>query len=191
MGKFRVEFKSVTPCLMHSSRGLDKTSDLAREIIAITDKKKNKTEQDLLQLSRLEWEMGFYFDAQLGPYWPAENIESLLFKGAQKSSKGPKAKIGLTVLEDKVPLLYEGPRTLDALWKSGKFTDVRPVVINRNRIMRTRPIFHEWELKFTLLVDEKQLSESATRDILQAAGEQIGLSDNRPRFGRFDVVRFE
>ena len=55
------------------------------------------------------------------------------------------------------------------------------------RVMRTRPIFRQWEVPIELTVDTDEIE---TRDIIQGfedAGRYVGLCDWRPRHGRFDV----
>jgi len=67
--------------------------------------------------------------------------------------------------------------------------DTRPVVIGRARILRSRPVFNEWSLKFTILVyDAPTWTAGTLRKILENAGDYQGLLDFRPLFGTFEVV---
>lgn len=63
------------------------------------------------------------------------------------------------------------------------------------RILRHRPIFHDWKLEFTLDLDTELLSEKLLRQIVDAAGKRIGLGDFRPDclgpYGRFVVNSWE
>jgi hypothetical protein len=54
--------------------------------------------------------------------------------------------------------------------------------------MRCRPIFPEWELKFTLHYLDKVINKKEIEQALEQAGLLIGLSDWRRRFGLFNVV---
>jgi len=193
MPQFTVGIKGTTPTIMHSCRGLDPRNEITKSIKKITAKRgKNKTEEDINNLMRLEWESSIYYDEKLGPYWPAANIEGLLFAGCKKQSLGPKAKIALMVLEDKIALHYAGPREKEKLWADGRFIDYRRVGMPMGKsVMRTRPIFDEWSLEFTLLVDDEIIDVEQARLAVILAGQQVGLSDNRPRYGRFEMVRFD
>lgn len=68
-----------------------------------------------------------------------------------------------------------------------------PVVIKatKGRIMRHRPMFTDWELEFDLIVKNPELKMKHLEGILRAAGEFNGLGDNRPKFGQFEVTKFE
>lgn len=67
--------------------------------------------------------------------------------------------------------------------------DIRPVVIQRARIMRARPIFKNWGLTFqVVIVDEMTWDAGMVRQVLEEAGKYQGLLDFRPLFGTFEVV---
>lgn len=67
--------------------------------------------------------------------------------------------------------------------------DIRPVVIQRSRIMRARPIFKNWGLTFKVtLIDEQTWDAGMVRNVIEEAGKYQGLLDFRPLFGTFEVV---
>jgi hypothetical protein len=73
-------------------------------------------------------------------------------------------------------------------WK----VDVRPVVVQRNRILRARPRFDQWELKFEIINNDSTIIHQDTlKKILEDAGKYYGLGDFRPEFGLFKVEEFE
>lgn len=78
--------------------------------------------------------------------------------------------------------------------KGGWSTDTRPVRIpsTGGRILRHRPIFHDWEVSFEIELDTEIMSASLLREIVDAAGKRIGLGDFRPDrrgpFGKFLVT---
>jgi hypothetical protein len=57
--------------------------------------------------------------------------------------------------------------------------------------MRTRPIFPEWELEFTVEYSPDLVQRDRLEEWVEVAGRQIGLSDWRPNYGRFEVVSAE
>lgn len=75
--------------------------------------------------------------------------------------------------------------------------DSRSVVIpaTGGRVMEHRPRLDEWQISFTLDVDEEMFSERTVRLLLTDAGRKIGLGDYRPQrkgpFGRFTVTGWE
>ena len=75
--------------------------------------------------------------------------------------------------------------------------DSRSVVIpsTGGRIMAHRPRLDEWQLSFTLEVDENMFDEQTARVLVDDAGSKVGLGDFRPArkgpFGRFKVVNWK
>lgn len=70
--------------------------------------------------------------------------------------------------------------------------DTRPVVIQRSRVLRMRPCFNEWAADFHIrILDSQALPPEDVNQFLQYAGRFIGIGDFRPKFGRFEVTRFE
>ncbi len=70
--------------------------------------------------------------------------------------------------------------------------DARPAVVGRARIIRHRPLFSEWQLNFNLLIlAPDELPLKVLQDVLEKGGQTIGIGDYRPRYGRFQVTRWE
>jgi hypothetical protein len=70
--------------------------------------------------------------------------------------------------------------------------DRRNVIVNRGRIMRTRPrIKSGWKAAFTMTLLDDTLSVDTMKEILNAAGFYTGIGDYRPKYGRFKVTKFE
>jgi len=105
----------------------------------------------------------------------------------RKTYKGLLLSI-IAVDPDRIPLLDsdgEPRETWDEI-------DARPAVVQRSRVMRWRPRFNEWKLRFNLIIlNEAKISPATLKAILDVAGQEKGLGDYRPRFGRFMVTRFE
>lgn len=73
--------------------------------------------------------------------------------------------------------------------------DLRPVVIQNNRIVRARPKINEWKAKFKIIYNEKIIAEPKVfLNILEEAGTRVGLLDNRPQrygeYGTFKINKF-
>lgn len=73
--------------------------------------------------------------------------------------------------------------------------DIRAVVIQSARVMRTRPVMKKWALAFGMEVDDDEVPLEVLKEILDYAGRRVGIGDFRPEkggpFGRFIVTNFE
>ena len=186
MAEFKV--KGVSPMMMHSDRMCNPLDELTKELKAVTSKRK-KTDADYEEMSRIEFKAGLYFDDTLGPYLPAQNIEATLINAGKLSKQGSTVKRALMVMEDKIPVEYKGPRTIETMYADrASFVDVRSVVVQRARLMRTRPIFRDWAVSFSVAYDEGSFNEDVVRQIVETAGKFVGFGDYRPRYGRFQIV---
>jgi hypothetical protein len=102
----------------------------------------------------------------------------------QKSSLIPAA---LTIDLLVIPVIHKEPWTVDT----------RPVRIpaTGGRILKHRPCFNDWKLKFPMTLDEGEISEKLMREIVDAAGRKIGVCDFRPQtkgaFGRYVVTSWK
>ena len=74
--------------------------------------------------------------------------------------------------------------------------DSRPVTIpsTKGRVMRHRPRFNQWGARFALIVNDDLIDPQTVHQLLNEAGQGIGIGDFRPEkrgpFGTFQVVRF-
>jgi hypothetical protein len=185
-----LKFIGTGPILMHSDRLVNRFDPLAKKFSAISGKRK-KTDDDHEQLARIEWEGGLYLDDTVGPFLPGRMIKSALVGAAKKTKDGPKVKSGVLIMTDKAPLEYDGPRTIEKLWKDGRFADARSVVVQRSRIMRCRPIFNGWSAAFEVVFDPAVIDRADIVRISETCGALVGIGDYRPEnggdFGRFSV----
>ena len=89
----------------------------------------------------------------------------------------------LTIEEIEIPIEHKEP------W----MVDTRAVRIpsTGGRILAHRPCFNDWKLTFTMQLDESVIAEPLLRELVDAAGNRIGLGDFRPDckgpFGKFVV----
>lgn len=190
MQSMKLKLTGNGPILMHSDRMANPLDPIKKKMAAISGKRK-KTAEDHEQLAHIEWEAGMYHDADIGPYLPGKILKAGLIAGAKKTRSGPKVKSGVLVLTDKAPLEYEGPRDLVKMWAAGSFADIRSVVVQRARLMRCRPIFHNWSATFELMFDDTVVDREDILAFAETCGQMIGIGDYRPEsggdFGRFYV----
>src|SRR5262249_37760608 len=118
---------------------------------------------------------------------PGEMIEAAFVQAAKKSRRGPQARAGV-ISDGFWPLEYEGPRSPDDLWADERFRLTVGVVVQRSRVIRTRPIFRDWAATVQIDFLPDQLNPTEIADTMSVLGRIIGIGDWRPKFGRFYVT---
>jgi hypothetical protein len=180
------DIKGVLPCLMHNGQLADPLNKFSKEIKKLTGLRK-RTDAQIWEIARLEFLGGLYCNSH-GPYWPAENIKTMLKNAAKR------VKLGTTVdsavlVEGDCPLIYNGPKDPDELWEKQWY--LRTGCGNKgNTIIRTRPKFDNWAIKFTTLIRTSLLNVEQMDEIVEISTME-GLSDWRPRYGRFVVTAID
>ena len=193
--------KGASPLIMHNARKLTNPMHPLTKQIKVFSGKKNKTEEDFYVMSKLEWLGGMYLTEEatvilegntvkfIGggvPCIPGEAIMATLVNGAKKNKLGTQLKSALLVLSES-PLIYDGVKVPEDMWEAGIFTDIRTVKIQRSAIMRSRPIFCNWELKFTVEYLPSVLNVDQIEESARVAGQIVGICDHRPVYGRFNL----
>lgn len=113
-------------------------------------------------------------------------VRNSLAESAKKSKNGKDAKAA--VICDCNPLIiYDGPKTADALWLDERFRKTCKAGVKGSSIMRTRPMFPEWGLSFEISYLPDVLNESELLAFLEVGGRLVGLGDWRPRYGRYEL----
>ena len=198
--RYRITVSGVSPIIHHNgAAGLDTRSPVSREIAAIAAKRGgNRTEADDKRLRELETQRALWLDESGAPAIPATAIRAAIEGGARKRKQGPQVRGGLIVLSTAFD--YDTKKYGTNIEKLGRSTQYTvPVVVQRNRILRTRAKFDTpWSCTFELDVDDEQIDQSHLLEWLDIAGRQIGLGDWRPEksgmFGRFtepDIEKVE
>ncbi len=189
---YRIRIEGISPIIQHSASGLDDLQPINQEIKAITSSRGSRTEAEDARLRQLETIASLWLDANEQPTIPAAAIRSNIEKAARKRREGPQVREGLVVTS--TAFEYDNERygdTLEELQKSAQFTV--PVVVQRNRIMRTRAKFDlPWACVFEIDADDELVSESLLTEWLDIGGRRIGLGDWRPeksgQYGRFELA---
>jgi hypothetical protein len=191
--KVDVEIESRAPLYMHNGRLADDFDQYVIDMKNITSKpKKQKTDDDARALMRLEYFGGAYAtdNGEGTPYIPSENIERMLRDGATALKNGKKIQAGVLVPKD-APLLYKGPKTMLKLFELREFLSRKRARIGQASVMRTRPIFSRWGLKFQIWYLSEVINLDEVESALVHGGRFKGLGDWRPKHGRFEVAEFQ
>lgn len=188
MRTLKIKIAGTTPLLMNSERGVNTADPLVIARKKLTDKKK-KTDEDKAEIKHYDFLIAIYHDEKIGPYLPTWNLFKSIQEGARKSKAGRDVEQGVLPLSEMMPLQYDGPRSVDAIWKHGGFTDIRSVGLNgTKRVERTRPIFRQWTAEAEFAVDDSIIDPAAVIEHAKVAGKRAAIGDYRPRFGRYEVV---
>lgn len=182
-----LQVEGMTGLVMHNVRLADKQDEYAKAIAEINAKTR-KTDSDYAEIMRLEWFGGLYHDPEIGVYLPTWNVIRCLERGGTIIKKGSAVIRSLAVMSDKVPIKYDGPRDLTALYDRPEFRWRTTVGVQRNKVTRMRPIFRKWSLNFEAELMEDVLNPSDFDRLAELAGQAEGLGDARKLgYGRFMV----
>ena len=178
-----VTISGATPLLLHRFGDEEQVSATsgARSSIATTTK-----------TPREQAEASLYLDEDGTPIMPAPNLLRSITDG------GAFFKSGRSKITTQESSLIPACIAIEELYvpiesREGWGVDTRPVrnPATGRRILRHRPVFNDWELSFTVELDESVIAEDLLRQIVDTAGTRIGLGDFRPAtqgpFGRFRV----
>lgn len=191
MKSIEIKITGASPLLQSCDRladPLDKATIEHKKLTAIRGK--SKTEDIIIAIAKSQYVNSIYWDNKLGVVVPSVNIKKCLEQGAKLSRNGDKVRKGVMMLDENIELNYGKKMTKEQLWEAGNdFLDKRSVVVGGSKVMCYRPKFTNWELKFSVVYDEKIIDGDAIVDYLNQAGAYIGIGGFRPEkngiFGRF------
>jgi hypothetical protein len=180
MKKIEVEIKGISPYLMNAF-GMEDAGKTEKQQIGSKDYT-NEAEGKLYKLPTGEI------------YVPSTQIHSCLMEAGKQLKVVGKGKATYSKLFGSFVIISP-----DALvMKNQEYEiDKRAVVVpsTKGRVLRYRPKFMEWSLKFTLDILDDGIPESAVKQGLDIGGAYCGIGDFRPQkkgsFGRFMVTSYK
>ena len=184
MKNLKVTWKGISPLIMHSCQCVNPLHPIAKELKKYTSKR-NKTEEDLIKISDLEWEAGAYWKDDLGLYMPAENVEATIQNGAKANKKGKDIEKYVNVTDLYIPFNYGENLTKEELIQNYEYRDTRIMTVQRSKVLRTRPRFDQWNITFNLMYNEDKIDIETIVNAMEYAGSYVGLCDSRPKYGKF------
>lgn len=184
MKNLQVTWKGISPLIMHSCQGVNPLNPITKELKKYTSKR-NKTDEDLIKISDLEWESGAYWKEGLGLYIPAENVEATIRNGGKAFKKGKDFEKYVTVTDLYIPFFYGEDLTKEELIQNYEYRDTRIMTVQKSRVLRTRPRFDQWNITFNLMYDETKMDLDTIVNSMEYSGQYVGLCDSRPKYGKF------
>lgn len=184
--KVRLVGRGTRPLLMHNVRLASPLNAYAKKLKEL-NAPRLKTDEMRMEIARVEFEGGLYWAEGIGPYVPGANVFAALIGGAKLTKAGRKVERGVTVDGIEFPLIYRGPRTVEALWGGGEseFVDMRPAKVQSSKVDRCRPIFRDWSFEADVTIDPDVMDLEEFRTIADNAGRFEGVGDYRRLYGRF------
>lgn len=179
MKKYEVEIKGITPLLQN------KPEEYGFDVQWIEKQATTDWEKEALKK--------VYRDANGTIYQPATHIERTIIEAGKKIKMKGRGKATfsklfgsmITIEPDAIPIINPEFEIHKAL-----------VVIpsTKGRVMRYRPMFKNWGLKFNILFED-ELEPEVIKEALEIAGKYSGVGDWRPekkgKFGKFQVTSFK
>jgi len=207
MQKITFRLIGQSPLIQHNIQMANPLNKYSKFMKPLTGKRQ-KTDTDLMEISRIEWEGGIYLGSESNGLagkviLPGRCLDACFFAGAKKKKTGEKWRTGVFFDADEYILDYKGIKIniketkeipnpeLDKHFDSHKYQVM--VRVGTSQVLRTRPIFHDWSVEATLLYDENIVDTRTLGQIAEDAGYLVGLCDRRPgskgggSFGRFIV----
>lgn len=187
MKKYKVEIKSVTPYMQHR---MDDTKleewEKQRGLIIERD---DVSKDDLVRA-----EYHCYRNKEGKCYLPAEHIRGALIKAGTyvKGKVGSQTKSMKSVVAG---MFQVNPYEIIL----PDFDDIdKRSAVNKNvkaRVICIRPKWDKLKVKFDLLVDNDTITDEMVKQIIEYAGQYVGIGSFRPTnngmFGRFEVTKFK
>lgn len=172
-----VEISGISPLLQHKFPDHEEVS------------KKGNSKRVAAQDYTEEEHDHLYLNKEKQVYQPSSHIEGAMIKAASeffiKGHKGKRYTDRVKAFVDVVPL--------EIIHKNQDWhVDTRSVVIQRSRVNRRRPCFAKWGLEFQISIrDADAIQPETLHEILEYAGHYVGIGDYRPKFGQFEVTRWQ
>ena len=173
---------------MHNPRMVDPEFDINIAIKELTSKRK-KTTEDLKSIERLEWYGGLYTEDVKGKtvvVQPTSKMRKCVVETGRIHKLGKQVERALNFEALNVPLSHDGPKLVDDMFSSGRFTSRLSVGIGQKRVMRVRPSFFPWALEADAIFLEDVMNLGELENLVNLAGRAVGIGDNRVNgYGRF------
>ena len=186
--KFR--FESVSPLLQHDDKMANPFNDYTKRMKAISSKRK-KTDDDLMEMARIEWVASLYHTERKGYYMKAECIEAAMLAAAKDKKLGKAFQAAVSVPDDPVFHFEHESLPPEELFRMDAYRDFRTVKVQRAKILRCRPIFCDWHCDVDIWYEESRWNERELKDVVDFAGRYVGICDYRPKFGRFKAIEIK
>jgi len=172
MKTFEIEIEGTCPLLQHKMPEEDVNAPLRRQEV---DKHDNPED--------------FLYNVGGKICQPATCIERSI---VQSASSFKIVGRGKKTYKDAAKTIFITPEMIPHTLQDWRPYSVSVVIPStKGRVIRSRPRFDKWKLVFHASFDDKIIPAEIVKKMLDYAGENVGIGDWRPRFGRFMVTSFK
>lgn len=187
-GLVRFTVQGLTPHIQHNGQLADPLNKFAKQLKVLTSKRK-KTDEDYMEMSRVEFHGGIYTNNDGLVIIPSECIEAALVTAAKNKRLGTHFQRGVFVEKDSILEFPDKGKTPTELFEMGStYVFIKGVRVGESKVMRTRPMFREWSTAFEVSYDPAMVNRQDVIDAVHYLGQYVGLSEWRPRYGRFLIL---
>lgn len=186
MKTVQVEIRGITPLLIHKF-GADAEVGKKTRRVEVKDK---DPREEARKVAYIADDGTYFFNAFSIP-------NSMGNAGASHKSTGSRKSLRF-VVPSAVRMDTDTVTIMNGKGPAKDFeVDARPVTIpaTKGRVMRYRPRFNQWGARFLVHIDDELLSCEMAHQLLNEAGQSIGIGDFRPEkrgpFGRFIVTEWK
>ena len=181
--------------LINNPQTVDRFNVYSKSMALINRKGTRRTDEDYLELRKLEIKAKLYFDDEMGVYIPATWVTAAIQKISHKQAKIAKADIRGSVfsaeVSNKIKLNYRDMKlvkTMDDVVGNPNFHKLLLLKQGQVKIAKNFPIFHDWSFSGELEFDDTTVDGSTLEGLLKYASRYGGFGDFRPTFGRATAV---
>jgi hypothetical protein len=186
VGTITFHVRSITHMLMHNGRLADPMDEYSKKIKEITSKRK-KTDEDFAEIADLEWQGSLYTDGKK-VIVTRKSLIGAYVEAGRKLRRGTDVRAALWSERDWILVHPGAHRPLEDLMRDRAFRDMGRVGVNGSTVMRCRPRFDPWELKYDIKYFRSIFNARDICQITDVLGRYVGLSDDRVVLGgRFRI----
>ena len=187
MQKFKVKLKGITPYMQHRMDD-QKLEDWEKNRNLVIER------SDVAKEDQVRAEFHCYRNKNKKCYIPAEHLRGAMIiagtyvkgkVGAQ--TKSMKSTVAAMFQVDPMEIIIPDYDEID-----------KRSAVNKNikaRVITVRPKWTNWDITFTLIVDNDTITKETIKSILIYSGQYVGIGSFRPTnngmFGRFEVASFK
>ncbi len=179
MKQYKVEISGITPLLQN------KPEEYGFDEQWIEKKANSDYEKEALKK--------LYIDSEGTIYQPSTHIERAMIEAGKKVKVKGQGKATYSKLFGSMVSVVE----FELVHDNQDYEVFKSLVVipsTKGRIMRYRPMFKDWKLKFTI-ESEDEIAKEAIKEVLEIAGKYVGIGDWRPekkgKYGKFQVTSFQ
>jgi hypothetical protein len=174
--------------MLNSPQTVNPMNEFAKALKELTSKR-SKTDEDQNEILHIRFLASPYLNNKGNYIIPANMIAKSFEAGAKENKLGAKFQRSVFILADSILKFDENGCTPEELWEnfSEKYVDIRPVGIQKSKVVTARMIIPEWSLDGELHYDESQLNKSEIWLSMTNAGLRYGIGTYRQCYGRYRV----